>query len=443
MMDAISKTNRPDVRLLIRSAVPVLVMLFSVRLSAQFVIPAPQPGCLLPTGTVLTELFDGTRASVGVVYHPPVSSIVNAYLGPDTKEWVRTALAGGCPAEAGSDSIALHLKRVTLAESASEDRVSSGAFVDIEVLAWSNDQWRLRYTLEGEAIGKADPNDEGRHARNLIDALHNGMTKYATARAAGQLTYKPFVIGVAAGHVAFPIEKKHGLPPGVFWTADDFRQGRLTPLADSSLVIDQYEDFRLKGDLRRDQEKIFAISDGSHYHVRWQKQFRKLVWDGSHFTSTASRVEVSTGATIAFGLMGAALSSHRVNISLQMDLDDGQLHAVSQTNSEIVKHTLFFEKSIGVEGRLAVQVWEDAVVLEPGTYCELSFPVYGGVELVRLKGPSGTLELAVDANESEEGLHVLYLDAEGRPLQRMLNREEKEAIRERLLPGMLRQVTGQ
>lgn len=388
---------------------------------------------------MLTEVFDVTGPSVGVVYHPPVSTIVNAYLGPDTKEWVRTALAGGCPAEAGTDSIALHLKRVTLAESASEARVSSGAFVDFEVLAWSNGQWRIRCTAEGETLRKADPNDEGRHARHLIDALQSGISKYAMARAAGQLTDKPFVIGVAAGHVAFPIEKMHGLPPGVFWTVDDFRQGRLKRVGDSSLVIDRYEDFSLKGELRREQDKIFAISDGSHYHVRWQEKFRKLVWDGSHFTSKASRVEVSAGA---FGLMGIALSAHQVNIPLQMDLDDGLLYAVNETASETVKHTFLFERQGGGDDRLVVRIWEDEIVLEPGTYCELSYSV-GGTELLRVKGPSGTLELAVDASDSEEVLHVLHLDAEGRPLQRTLNLEEKEALREQLQPGMLRQVTGQ
>jgi len=129
---------------------------------------------------------------------------------------------------------------------------------------------------------------------------------------------------------------------------------------------------------------------------------------------------------------------------LQMDLVDGQLHELSPyATSEIVKHTFLFKQEGSGDDRLTVRVWDDAIVLEPDAYCELGYPVYGGTELVRVNGPSGTLELAVDTSDSEEVLHVLHLDAEGRPLQRTLNLEEKEALREQLQPGMLRQVTGQ
>lgn len=443
-MIAISRTGWSAMHRRLRRTIPLFAVSFGSPFSAQYVVPAPQPGCLLPPGTVLTELFDATAPSVGPVYHPPVGAIVNAYLGPETKEWVRTALAGGCPADDRTEPIGIHLKRITLAESGSDTLVRSGAFVDLEVLEWTKDEWRIRCTMEGEALHKADPHDEARHARHVIEALQSGMSKYATARAAGQLMDKPFSIGVVDEHQAFPIHKMHGLPPGVFWTAEDFRQGRLTSMSDSLLVIGRDGDFKLKGELRREEDKVFAISDGSHYHVRWQGQFRQLVWDGIHFTASVSRVEYSTGAAIAFGLMGAALSSHRVNITLQMDLEAGQLRDVGQyAASETVKHLFLFDPRGGVEDRLVVQVWDDRIILEPGAYCELSFLAFAGTELVRVFGPSGTLELAVDAHDTEGGLHLIHLDGEGRPVARALDPVERTAILEKLHPSMLRRVTEQ
>lgn len=443
-MSAMTRTTRHAVRLLSRSAVLVFAGLFDVPLIAQYVLQAPQPGCLLPPGTVLTELFDATGPSVGPVYHPPVGTIVNAYPGHDKKEWVRMALAGGCAADDGAEPIAIHLKRITLAESGSDTLVRSGAFVELEVLDWSKDEWRIRCTMEGEALHKADPHDEARHARHLIEALQSGMSKYATARAEGQLTDTPFSIGVVDEHEAFPIQKMHGLPPGVFWTAEDFRQGLLTSMSDSLLVIGRDGDFKLKGELRREEDKVFAISDGSHYHLRWQGQFRQLVWDGIHFTASVSRVEYSTGAAIAFGLMGAALSSHRVNITLQMDIAAGQLRDVSQyAAGGTVKHLFLFDPSGGVEDRLVVHVWDGRIILEPGAYCELSFLAFSGTELIRVSGPSGTLEMAVDANYNERGLHLIQLDEEGRPVPRALDPVERTAILEKLHPSMLRRQTEQ
>jgi hypothetical protein len=422
----------------------VFVGLLDCPLTAQYVVPAPQPGCLLPPGTLLKELFVGTTPSVGPVYHPAVGTIVNAYLTPDTKEWVRTALAGGCPADAGAQPIAIHIKRITLAESGSDTLVRSGAFVDLEVLEWTKDEWRIRFTVEGESLRKTDPQDGTRHARHVNEALQSAMSKYAAASAEGQLTDAPFAIGAVEGHEAFPIQKMHGLPPGVFWTAEDFRQGRLTPLADSLLLIGRDGSFKLKGALRREEDKIFAISDGSHYHVRWEGHFRELMWDGVHFTASVSRMEYSTVAALAFGLMGAALSSRRVDISLQMDLAAGQLRDVSPyTAGGTVKHVFLFDPGGGVEDRVVVQVWDDRIVLEPGAYCELSFLAFSGTELIRVSGPSGTLEMAVDADHNESGLHLIQLDEDGRPVSTALDPVERTAILEKLHPSMLRNVTGQ
>jgi len=377
------------------------------------------------------------------VYHQPVGSIVNAYLGPDNKEWIRTALAKGCATDEGDQPIAIHLERVTLAESISPDGpVRSGAFVDLDVLEWSNNEWRIRFSVKGEAIHKADPLDEGRHTRHLLEALQAGMEHYAKARAEDQLTDTLFTNGATNSGSSFPIEKMHGLPPGVFWTADDFRNGRSTPISDSLLSIDRDGSLKLKGGLRRDQERIYAVSDGKHYHLRWKDQFRRMVWNGSHFISPISRVEFSTGATIAFGMMGAALSARRVNSILQLDLVDGRIHDVGdQPVNETVKHSFVFDPMASGNDQLIVRVWDDEIPLEPNSYCELYYPAFRGIELLHVRGPAGTLELTIDTNTKEDGLHLLQLDVDGRPVEVEISTEERSRLAQKLLPAMLRTVS--
>lgn len=420
----------------------VTVVFFCCVVRAQYVVPLPPAGCLLPPDMVLTEFFDSTSPVSGVVYHQPVGSIVNAYLGPDNKEWMRTALVAACATEESDRSIAIHLERVTLAESITPDGpVRSGAFVDLDMLEWTNNEWRIRFSVKGEAIRKADPLDEGRHTRLLLEALQAGLEQYTKARADHQLTNKPFTNGAPDIGLTFPIEKMHGLPPGVFWTVDDFRNGRLIPISDSQLSIDPNGDFKLNGGLRRDQEKIYAVSDGKHYHLRWKDQFRRMVWNGSHFISPISRVEVSTGATIAFGMMGAALSAHRVNSILQLDLMDGRIHDVGdQPVNETAKHVFVFDPWASGNDQLYVRVWDDEIPLEPNSYCELFYPAFGGIELVNVRGPAGTLELTIDTN-AKDGLHLLQLDVDGRPIEVELSVEEQSRLAQKLLPAMLRTVS--
>jgi hypothetical protein len=420
---------------------PLFLLHFSAPLCAQFVIATPSPGCLLPRGTMLTEVMDGTGPSIGVVYHPPVGSVVNAYLGPDTKQWIHMAFAGGCPVVHGADSIAIYLDRVTLTEAGSNERVRSGVFVEMKVLQWANDHWRIRYTMDGSSILIEDPHDSARHARHLMEVLRNGMTQFANARENGQLTDAPFAFPMSSHHIAFPIERKHRLPMGVFWTAEDFRQGRVTPVADSLLYIDRIGQLRLAGALRRAQDRIFALSDGTHYHVQWEGKFRELVWNGRGFVTTVSRMEVSSGMAITFGLMGAVLSARRVNIAMDLDLASGELRIADPYGPNgIEMHIIHFAEHGNGEQRLSLRVWDSEYVLDPGSYCEIAFPANIGPELVTITTPGGTLDLLVNLNGRGEGLHVIELDAGSKPKPKELTTEESMSLRAALEPGMRRQA---
>lgn len=378
------------------------------------------------------SIIDEPEHSAGQVFAHTAQDYVNAYLLPDKKAWVETAIAGACPTDSMAELIGVRITRLSLAEAAHDGRVMSGAYADLEFCSWDEYEWRIRFRAEGVAQERTDARDEDRHARLLVGALRDAVDAYAAARAAGPLLDELLWDSVqVVNQRELPILKKPRLPVGVFWSADHFRQAIITPMSDSIIERTSSGRIRLRGDLRNRADGIYAVSDGRRYHLRWEGRFLPLMWEGTKYTAVITDWRFEPD----FGMHMSPVTVRMERIPLQLDLVSGKLIRANNYESEaLVKHTIHLPGTAPAGTSVHVLAGRDTVLLEPGTHTRLTYATHIGKELVRIRHGDQELAVAMETATKGEAVHVIELSAVGTPSFTALTGARKKELLARLQP---------
>lgn len=419
--------------------------------SAQFQLaPYLRDSCIVPVGLRVADVIIVGGSPIGQVYHGGTGTYVNAYLSPDPHEWVRDALA--CQKDETVEEIILRFTRLSLGESASGANVRAGAYADVDVLQRTGNSWLLRARVSGASIGEDKMNDNDRHGHRIMAAIGDALRAYATARVNGALLDSAFTFsgtergtdpleGVSSRYRIMGLAQ---LPKGIFRSAEDFRNGTLEPVADSSFRINGRGELHLTGELKRDRDSIWGASDGERYHVRLGRKFVPLHYDGVRFKGTVERANYSPEEQVAIGFMFGAVGMLvamplKERVPATLDLVSGQLLPMDEYYASAqVDHVIHFSRFADAASTLSVEHAGQPILLQRDTYCELEFPLSTAAELIRIVAPGGELELALPVGRTGSTFHLIDLDEHGVPIEKKVTEQMEQSLRARLKTAMLR-----
>ncbi len=419
---------------------------------AQFQIaPLLRDSCGVPKGLRVIDCIDATGGSVGQVYHGPTTSYVNAHLAPTTLGWMKDAT--NCTNGPSEEDIILRFTRVSLAESSDGIAVRAGAYVDLEVFTRAGTNWLLRFRTSGMSVEDVPSNDTERHGRLLASTLTDCLKTYVNAKREGKLLDSAFVLDgvhlspervLSGPRDRYPILAMPQLPRGIFRSAEAFNRGEITPVADSSFRMDDRGNLHLLGDLKKERDDIWGLSDGVRYHVRLGRKFVPLSFDGTQFVGTVVRSSYTAEEQIALGFMfgglGVLIALPSIErVPARLDLASGQLLPFDVQASDIpVEHIIHLSRFADASSSVSVSHGSGSIVLERDTYCALRFPPTTASELVRIVGPGGQMELALPVVRTGSTFHLIDLDEHGVPIEKKVTEQMEQSLRARLKTAMLR-----
>ncbi|HRH38341.1 MAG TPA: hypothetical protein PK760_08355 [Flavobacteriales bacterium] len=414
-------------------------------LLGQFIIPlATADTCLLPDNTYLTWITDATEPRAGEVYYAEGNTYINAYLASSTEDWIRNALLSSCAQQTPTDTIALHIERLRMAEAGGNGRVSAAVFLDLCVLHRTSTVWRVCYRAKVVVNEQANAGDLDRHARMVLRALGQCLHEYGSARDTGKLVDEAYSRGKPEGAFSrYPILNMPPLPKGVFSTLDAFRNADIEPVAEDAIGFDKRHQALLKGTLAQRKDAIWALSDGANLHINVDGTFLPLNFTGTHFTTTVRQeVQDQRGrVAVGFGYMGYGVMAtipKKEYVQARLDLSTGLLvpeggDAALLPAIHVIKLSRFTDESL----QLQVFFRNSSADLERDAYCELALPVGAGNELLRLRCGEQEVRVALDNSSPGSHLHVIEI-IDGRPLEKHLPPTTEEQMLEQLNKEMLR-----